>query len=35
MSPSTVALTIIFALIGIGTLLGLYARGGHKMDLEQ
>ena len=35
MNPGTVALTIIFALIGAGGLLGLLARGGHQMDLEQ
>jgi len=35
MSPSGVALTLIFAIIAVGTGLGLLAGANRKMDLEQ
>lgn len=35
MTSSDAALTIIFAIIGVGTLLGVFGRMGHRMDLEQ
>ncbi len=35
MSASTVALTIIFSIVIVGTAIGFYAGTRHKMDLEQ
>ncbi|HEY6969208.1 MAG TPA: sodium:solute symporter family protein [Candidatus Angelobacter sp.] len=35
MSPSTVALSIIFAIVVIGSAIGFYAGARYKMDLEQ
>ncbi len=35
MSPSTIALSIIFGVVGLGTVAGFIAGAGRKMDLEQ
>ncbi len=35
MSPSVVALTVIFAIVGLGSAIGFYAGARYKMDLEQ
>jgi len=35
MSPSAVALSVIFAIVGIGSGIGFYAGARYKMDLEQ
>src|SRR5215475_1471371 len=35
MSPSTVALSIIFGIVVIGSAIGFYAGARYKMDLEQ
>src|SRR5215469_14161100 len=35
MSPSTVALSIIFGIVAIGSAIGFYAGARYKMDLEQ
>jgi len=35
MSPGAAALAVIAAIVGLGSLIGFFARGRHKMDLEQ
>jgi SSS family solute:Na+ symporter len=35
MNPSVVALTVIFGIVTVGSVLGFYAGARHKMDLEQ
>lgn len=35
MNPSLVALTVIFGIVTVGSLVGFYAGARHKMDLEQ
>jgi SSS family solute:Na+ symporter len=35
MTPSAIALTIIFSIVGVGSFIGFYAGSRHKMDLEQ
>src|SRR5437660_11650992 len=35
MNPSVVALTVIFGIVTVGSVLGFYAGAQHKMDLEQ
>ncbi|MBV8071086.1 MAG: sodium:solute symporter family protein [Acidobacteriaceae bacterium] len=35
MSSSTVALSVIFGIVGSGTVAGFFSRAHHKMDLEQ
>lgn len=35
MTPSAIALTVIFGIIALGAALGFYAGGRYKMDLEQ
>src|SRR6266581_1687002 len=35
MSPSVIALTVIFAIVALGAAIGFYAGARHKMDLEQ
>ncbi|MGB9106856.1 MAG: hypothetical protein WCC59_19025 [Terriglobales bacterium] len=35
MSPSVIALAVIFAIVLLGAAIGFYAGARHKMDLEQ
>lgn len=35
MSPGATAMAVILSIVGLGTVIGLVARGRHRMDLEQ